>query len=199
MSRFTPQREIDEHLDLALHADLSDTEKDERLDAALQCACDVLLDALEPGWQDLRRELESVTGLPYIYIYITGKWIMLSPLFAEVRGDKRGYALAPVIPSSSLLVSQLAREVDRVAFCRSILNEDEVQILIITAYAPPVAFEHERDALLFSFKDAAENHEDDLRTLVDTLPRWGSSINRVTSHHVRANRTYSNSIPAIEA
>ena len=199
MTQLTTKREIDEHLDLALHADLSETERDERLDAALQCACDVFLELLATGWEDLRRELESANGLPFIYVYTTNKWIMLSPLFAEVRGDKRGYALAPVIPSASLLVSQLAREVNRVDFCREILNETDTQILIITAYSPPVAFEYERDALLFRFKDAAENHEGELRALVDDLPRWGSSINRVTSHHVRANTTYSNSVSVIEA
>lgn len=172
--------ELREHVELADHNELaSATEIDERLDCALDCATQLLTERLDSdGWgKELRGDLENVAGVPYIYAEIRGAWYMIPPLFAEIEGSPIGYALSPLLPSSSLILRQLAQIVPRRELINLAHDEGAIALLIVHAYAPPVAMEATRATLIDALITLARAPAD---VNAETLGAWGHSITGVS-------------------
>ena len=176
----TPLDELREHLDLADHNHLaSDTEIDERLDCALDCASQILIEHLEEcdAWRDVRRDLEEVAGVPYIYVQVDESWYALPPLFAEVEGELGGYALSPLLPSAQLILAQLCQVVPRRDLIDLADKERALCLLVVHAFAPPVVMDRTRAQTLETLTQHArdpENHS------LDELGAWGRGISRAT-------------------
>lgn len=187
----TRVREIEEHLELAALDTCGPSERDDRLDSALEAARLELLVAISPAWGDTRREMESYHGAPYIYVRAGGSWICIPLGFAEIEGDDEEsvYALTPLAPNARQLSELVAQNVDREEFARAIVADSEIEILTIHAIAPPLVVGLTRDEALDALIRYARNEARDEDP--EKLGPWGGAVQRVTLIHARANVVYS--------
>jgi hypothetical protein len=172
MKQRTTLEEMNEHVELAdFNALASDSEKEERLDSALQCALEILNDQLEETWVALRGELEEARGTMYIYALIADSWYML-PLYAvEVEGENGGYAVCSFVPSAHLMLSHLAQTAPRRDLIACARNEAPVNILVIFAIAPPVSATMTREELIETCVHTVTQD-----TSLEELGPWGAGV-----------------------
>lgn len=172
---FTRTREINEHLSLAKLKETAKRERDERLDAALEAARLEFMLEIEDQWNDLRKELEGEHGTPFIYVRVyDDTWLSIPPLYAEVEGEERGYALVPYLPSASMISERVAMEVDREAFCSWTTSEKVYELLAVNALYAPTCLGLGRAEMLNALLAHAQNPE--ARSLESRLGPWGLSV-----------------------
>ena len=151
--------EMRRHIARATDGALEQDKIDELLDCALECARLLTLKSISQGWREQRAELESLRGTPYIYVAIeaddTIEWIAIPPFFVEVESEDRGYALSPMIPSASLIASQVAQHTERAHLIANANEVSPLRILVVHSYAPPVSFEHTRIEFLSILEEVA--------------------------------------------
>ena len=172
MKQRTPLEEMNEHVELAdYNALASDTEKQERLDSALDCALEILEGHLKETWVGIRGDLENERGSMYIYAQVDDTWYML-PLYAvEVEGEAGGYALCSFVPSVHLIYSHLAQVAPRRDLIACARGEAFVSLLVIFAVAPPVSMNMTRGEFIEACVQVVDNSES-----LDTLGPWGSGV-----------------------
>ncbi len=186
----TRTREIEEHLELAALDTCGPSERDERLDSALEAARLELLVAITPAWDEARREFEGYHGTPYVYVRTGDAWVCLPLGFAEIEGDDENvYALTPLAPSARQLSELVAQNVDREDFARSIVADSEIEILTVHAIAPPLVVGLTRGEVIEALSRYARNEARDEDEIA--LGPWGGAVQRVTLIHARAKTTYS--------
>lgn len=172
MKQRTTLEEMNEHVELAdFNALASDTEKEERLDSALECAVEILTDQLAKTWVGIRGDLEDERGSMYMYAQVDEVWYML-PLYAvEVEGEAGGYALCSFVPSTQLIYSHLAQVAPRRDLIACARGEAFVSLFVIFAVAPPVSMNMTREEFIEACVQVVDNSEH-----LDTLGPWGAGV-----------------------
>ena len=186
--------EMRRHIERAEDGSLEPNKIDELLDCALECARLLTLKSISRGWRELRPELETERGIPFVYVFIDGgegdegdesSWIAIPPMFAEIEAEN-SYALSPLVPSASAIASQVAQHTPR---AQLIANADQVlsiKLLVIHAYSAPVSYELERTAFLNQCVDCAENQKS-----IAEVGDYHKVVTSITVHDARADENYS--------
>jgi len=186
--------EMRRHIERAEDGSLEPKKIDELLDCALECARLLTLKSMSRGWRDLRPQLETERGIPFVYVFIDGgegdegdesSWIAIPPMFAEIEAEN-SYALSPLVPSASAIASQVAQHTPR---AQLIANADQVlsiKLLVIHAYSAPVSYELERTAFLNQCLDCAVNQKS-----IAKVGDYHKVVTSITVHDVRADETSS--------
>jgi len=186
--------EMRRHIERAEDGSLEPNKIDELLDCALECARLLTLKSMSRGWRELRPELETERGIPFVYVFIDGgegdegdesSWIAIPPMFAEIEAEN-SYALSPLVPSASAIASQVAQHTPR---AQLIANADQIlsiKLLVIHAYSAPVSYELERTAFLNQCLDCAENQKS-----ITEVGDYHKVVTSITVYDVRADETSS--------